>query len=157
MFLRRKNLLRKNLLRKNLLRKNNMERLFVLFNFSDKLKGFSCFVVTYSLQAKDVFIFSPFKPVLSLFQGFQLAVDPSFIGAVLPSCSFMEQKARFLRFNGTIKFSEKILTPVGLARESEVILYWFSEVLNYQLRTMLFAPSKKSMFEGLTLSNFQLK
>src|SRR5580700_6828968 len=107
-----------------------MFNLYSQFKLLKELRTLLCFVVNYSVQPKSVLIFSPFKPVFSIFQGFQVVSGKDVTGVVLPSCSFFEQKAVFLRVNGTVRFSEKIQPRLGLALDDEAILFEVASLFN---------------------------
>ena len=107
-----------------------------------------CFVVNYSVQPKSVFIFSHFKPVFNIFQGFQVVSGKDIDGVVLPGCSFFEQKAMFLRVNGTIRFSEKIQPRLGVALEDEAILFVLASLFN---NVSMFIP--KNLSETFLVKN----
>ena len=80
------------------------------------------FSINYSIQASSVLIFSHFKPVFSIFQGFQLISGGGFMDILLPGCSFIEKKSVFLGFKGSLKVSEKTQPLLGQAREDWRIL-----------------------------------
>ena len=107
-----------------------MLKIYSQFKLLEELRTSLCFVINYSVQAKSVFIFSHFKPVFNIFQGFQVVSGKDVTGVILPSCSFFEQKAVFLRVNGTIRLSEKIQPGLGLAVEDEAILFAFARLFN---------------------------
>ena len=107
-----------------------MLKIYSQFKLFNEFRTLLCFVVNYSVQPKSVFIFSHFKPVFNIFQGFQVVSGKDVTGVILPSCSFLEQKAMFLRVNGTIRFSEKIQPRLGLAMEDGVVLSEFASLFN---------------------------
>jgi hypothetical protein len=107
-----------------------MLSLYSQFKLLEKLRILLCFSVNYSVQPKSVFIFSHFKPVFNIFQGFQVVSGKDVKGVILPSCSFFEQKAVFLRVNGTARFSEKIQSRLGLAVEDEAVLFAIARLFN---------------------------
>src|SRR5690242_17030794 len=123
------------------------KNIFRKFKQSMFLRNSLQFIILYSVQSCSEFTFSQFKPVFSIYKGFQLILENELIMILLQGFTYLEQKSVFSGYTGNLKLSEKILPKLGLALEDSLIVSVLSS---------FFINVRTSYANKKTLKNFFL-